>query len=170
MIYALVKNGVIERFPYSLQDFKTDNPNISLPDTPTEAQLNEFGVFSVLITPKPAYNTITQNCIAVNPVEVDGQWQQVWTVSDASSEEIATREDQARDHNRTEASKRLSVTDWTTAPDVSDPAKANPFLVNVMDFVVYRNQVRQIAVNPPIVVDEWPILPNEVWSNTTAGA
>ena len=62
-----------------------------------------------------------------------------------------------------QASKLLYETDWTTIPDVADPAKSNPYLVNVQDFVVYRNDLRQLAVHP-VANPVWPIKPVAQWS------
>ena len=59
---------------------------------------------------------------------------------------------------------KLQATDWTTIPDVSDPTKSNPYLSNVQDFVVYRNAVRQYAINPVAGDINWPTLPQEVWT------
>jgi hypothetical protein len=50
-------------------------------------------------------------------------------------------------------------------PDVSDPLKSNPYLINQTDFVAYRSQVRAIAVNPQTTPATFPTEPIEVWSN-----
>lgn len=60
------------------------------------------------------------------------------------------------------ASQLLYATDWTTIPDVANPAN-NPYLMNQADFVTYRNQVRQLAVNP-VVNPVFPTKPTEQWS------
>jgi hypothetical protein len=66
--------------------------------------------------------------------------------------------------NKTTAVNKLQATDWTTIPDVGDPTKSNPYLSNVQDFVVYRNAVRQYAINPVAGNINWPTLPQEVWT------
>jgi hypothetical protein len=68
------------------------------------------------------------------------------------------------ENNKQTAIKLLQQTDWTTIPDVSDPAKSNPYLSNVNDFVTYRNAVRQYALNPVAGDITWPIIPEEVWT------
>lgn len=67
--------------------------------------------------------------------------------------------------NKETASKLLYATDWTTVADVGDPTKSNPYLSNVQDFIVYRNAVRQIAVNPVSGDIQWPVKPTEVWKS-----
>jgi hypothetical protein len=68
------------------------------------------------------------------------------------------------EQNKQTAMGKLQATDWTTIPDVGDPTKSNPYLSNVQDFVVYRNAVRQYAINPVSGTINWPTLPQEVWT------
>ena len=68
------------------------------------------------------------------------------------------------EQNKQTAVVFLQTTDWTTIPDVGDPTKSNPYLSNVQDFVVYRNAVRQYAINPVAEYINWPQKPNEVWT------
>lgn len=69
-----------------------------------------------------------------------------------------------KEQNKNIATQLLSDTDWSTLPDVTDATK-NPYLVNSQEFVDYRNQLRQIAVNPPVIVSPWPTRPTEQWSS-----
>ena len=67
------------------------------------------------------------------------------------------------EENKATASSLLQATDWTTVPDVIDPAKANPYLANSDEFIAYRNAVRQYAINPISGNIDWPALPAENW-------
>lgn len=69
------------------------------------------------------------------------------------------------EENKATASGRLYDTDWTTIPDVSDSTKSNPYLVNVQDFVTYRNAIRQYAVYPVAGDINWPTVPTAVWAS-----
>lgn len=69
------------------------------------------------------------------------------------------------EENKQTAIKLLQQTDWTTIPDVSDSTKSNPYLANTNDFIIYRNAVRQYAVNPVAGDITWPTTPQEVWTN-----
>lgn len=73
-------------------------------------------------------------------------------------EEIQTK-------NKQQAQALLSATDWTTIPDVADPAVSNPYLTNAAEFAAWRSQVRAIAVNPPTTQAVFPEQPTEQWSN-----
>jgi hypothetical protein len=68
------------------------------------------------------------------------------------------------EQNKKTATSKLQTTDWTTIPDVADPAKSNPYLSNAQDFITYRNAVRQYAVYPVAGYINWPAVPQEVWT------
>jgi hypothetical protein len=74
-----------------------------------------------------------------------------------------TQETIAKQNCKRTASELLYATDWTTIPDVALPEN-NPYLTNQADFIAYRNQLRQLAVNPA-VNPVWPTKPTEQWSS-----
>jgi hypothetical protein len=66
--------------------------------------------------------------------------------------------------NKQTAIGLLQQTDWTQIPSVSDPALSNPYLANKNAFDIYRNSVRQYALNPVAGDITWPTMPEEVWT------
>jgi hypothetical protein len=66
--------------------------------------------------------------------------------------------------NKNIAINLLSQTDWTTIPDVANPALSNPYLTNQAEFIAFRNQVRPIAINPMAGNIDFPTTPNPIWS------
>jgi len=68
------------------------------------------------------------------------------------------------DENKQLALKRLKNSDWVELPSVS-ATTSNPHLTNVDEFIVYRNALRAIAVNPVAGDITWPVKPVELWSN-----
>jgi hypothetical protein len=66
--------------------------------------------------------------------------------------------------NKQIAISLLQQTDWTQIPSVSDPALSNPYLANKNAFDIYRNSVRQYALNPVAGDITWPTIPQEVWT------
>jgi hypothetical protein len=66
--------------------------------------------------------------------------------------------------NKQTAILLLQQTDWTQIPSVSDPALSNPYLANKNAFDIYRNSVRQYALNPVAGDITWPTMPQEVWT------
>jgi len=60
------------------------------------------------------------------------------------------------------ASELLYATDWTTIPDVASSLNS-PYLTNQAEFITWRSQIRQLAVNP-VADPTWPTEPTPVWS------
>ena len=135
MTYALIKDGAVAQYPYTLQEFNEANPNVSLPQTPTETQLNEFGIYTVIPTQPPVYNPITQNLNEVDPEQKWGQWYQDWSVTSATPEEIAYRQSNARSENAAYGTQLLTNTDWTAIASIADPLECNPYLANRQEFL-----------------------------------
>lgn len=136
-------------------------PKTSLPQPLTTPP---YPYFWVQETPQPAYNWITQGIKEITPINSGDIWLQAWEVFALTPEQIAENEQKLRRQNKQQASTLLYETDWTTIPDVANPELSNPYLVNTAEFVTYRNQLRQIAVYPPVTVDAWPTKPQEVWA------
>lgn len=68
--------------------------------------------------------------------------------------------------NKAKAQQLLADTDWTATVDINNPQYSNPYLANQDAFLAYRSQIRAIAVNPPAVVDPWPVQPTPVWQSS----
>lgn len=104
------------------------------------------------ITDPLDYNTI--NWFSVN-IEQPSQ--------EACDNEIARQtQEQPLLACKEQASGLLYKTDWTTIADVADPTKSNPYLMNQAEFIAYRSQVRQLAVNP-VVNPTFPPVPTAQW-------
>lgn len=155
-MYVLIKNDAVETYPYSVQQLYADNPNTSFPSPTPNSTLADFGVFPVVPTPQPAYDPVTQNLTEIDPVQVDGLWVQQWSVTQASTEEVAERKEQLKLDNKAQASSLLQQTDWTQVADCP--------LINKQQFIDYRAVVRAIAINPPVESAIFPELPEEQWS------
>jgi hypothetical protein len=67
--------------------------------------------------------------------------------------------------NKAQAQSLLQATDWTCTVDINNPQYSNPYLANQDEFLTYRSQVRQVAVNPPIDPVTFPPQPDEVWAS-----
>jgi len=65
---------------------------------------------------------------------------------------------------KSQATKLLYETDWTTIADVADPTKSQPYLLNQAEFTAYRSAVRVLAVYP-VADPVWPVKPAEQWSS-----
>lgn len=74
---------------------------------------------------------------------------------------VPTEDSIAKQNCKNQASKLLYETDWTTIPDVADPTQT-PHLTNQAEFIAWRSQIRQLAVNP-VVDPVFPPTPEAVW-------
>lgn len=153
-------NTLTKEFPIYEGDFRLRNPNVSFPSpliTPPEPYK------WVVSSEQPKYDVITQNVTEGEPSLKDGVWTQTWIISDASVEEIAQRQEMNKTNNKETAIRLLKQTDWVEVPSVSDTTQI-PYLTNFEEFMLYRRALRTIAVTPPVVVIEWPVLPKENWT------
>ena len=77
-----------DTFPYPISRFRADHRDTSFPAELTDAHYAAFGVHKVRETPKPDYDQSTQGLDSKAEM-IDGEWVQVWTVRDATDDEIA---------------------------------------------------------------------------------
>lgn len=159
-------------YPYTFSSLQAENPYTNFGDNqdvmywfPQTNAATELGyqLFPVLEAPQPPYDPVTQYVVPGAPEETGGQWYATWVVSNNDPEQQAYVDAQLKQQNKQQASSLLSATDWTAIPSVADPAQSNPYLANQAAFLSYRSQIRAIAVNPPVVVNPWPVCPDEVW-------
>ena len=88
-MYVKVLNQAVEKFPYSINDLKKDNPQVSFPEQLTDALLAEFNVFPVVATEPghdPASQVATQNSCFYNADQQ--RWETAWAVRDLTVEEL----------------------------------------------------------------------------------
>ena len=164
MLIAQLKDGQV----IDIADYRSVFPDTSFPASgPSDIFMIENNCMYVnLFLP---YDQSTQCLESVPPyIQIDDpeqrlNWVYTVVVAELTPEQIEQRNENMRAANKSQATLLLQQTDWTTIPDVSDPAVSDPYLVNSAEFATYRNQVRKIAVNPPVIVDAWPVKPEEVW-------
>lgn len=78
-MYALITNGVVEKYPYSIGQLRKDNPQTSFPKNPVDSLLAEYGVFPVVRTDWPEHDPIHQR-VQDRAEWRDGQAVQVWDI------------------------------------------------------------------------------------------
>jgi hypothetical protein len=91
-MYAKIINGVVSKFPYTLQDAQSDYPNVSFPadiSVIPEDTLNIHNIFSVTQKPNPVYTPATQYLVQGTPVNENGLWVVTRVVTEKSAEELA---------------------------------------------------------------------------------
>lgn len=90
-MHVLIKNNAVEKYPYSVNQLRLDNPNVSFPANPPAQTLKEYGVFLVTAVEPPDYNTDTHAIEDGTPVLKKGVWTQVWNSVALTPEQVAQR-------------------------------------------------------------------------------
>lgn len=160
-MYVKLENGIPVDWPVGEYQIRAAYPQSCLPEYLTASVVESLGYGVFIVNGYPAgYQPEWQNIEEIAPVlKEDGKYHQSYKITEKYTPEEKQRiqDEQARQANKAQAMNLLADTDWTQLPDVG--------LINQSDFVAYRSAVRQIAVNPPVTVTEWPTKPDEVWLN-----
>lgn len=90
-MFALIENGAVKQYPYSLFEIRQANPNTSFPPSVSDATMAEYGAQRVYFTTPPQCNEQTQVVVEDIPVfdTVAQRWAQVWRVRDKTQDELA---------------------------------------------------------------------------------
>ena len=156
-MYVKVTNGTVDQYPYTIGQFRRDNPNTSFPRTISDATLADYGVYPVSTADEPSYTARTQKLVqADNPVLVGDTWTIQFTVQDRSAEEIQANDDAEATKNRTDRDALLADCDWTQMPDspLTDAKKT--------EWATYRQALRDLSSHanwPYITTDDLPTKP-----------
>lgn len=86
-MYIKLKNGSIDKYPYSINQLKQDNKDTSFPAEMSDERLADWDVYPVVLTDAPSIS-YKQNLSEGTPVNENGVWKQVWNVTDKSIDEI----------------------------------------------------------------------------------
>lgn len=150
-MYVFAEGSKVLSYPYSLVELRRDNPNTSFPSSMTDQELAAWGVFPVMLTDPPTFDFATETLHQLNPVCVDGEWRQVWSLVKVSDAEAAARLEAQKLSVRQERDQKLAACDWTQAADAPVDTKA---------WAVYRQELRNISDQEgfPWVV-AWPTQP-----------
>ena len=149
-MYVKVTNGSPEI--YTIGQLRRDNPNTSFPKALSEETLASYNVFPLSPTDQPTYDH-TKNVVEGTPQEVGGVWTEVWSVSDASSEEIAARVEGQSVLSRESRDRLIAETDWWDLSDTPDMTAEQ---------TEYRQALRDITSHanwPHLDEADWPTKP-----------
>lgn len=151
-MFALIENGAVKQYPYSLNEIKRANLNTSFPSTISDETMAEYGALRVFFATQPQL-TETQVLEQDSPVfsNEDQRWTQVWRVRDMTAEEVQQRNDGKALEVRTARNDLLKDCDWTQLADST---------ADKVSWATYRQALRDITAQvgfPFNIV--WPIEP-----------
>jgi len=154
-MHALINNGAVEKYPYTIGNLRKDNPNTSFPKRPTDELLAQWGMQVVAKVGRPDVDH-TKNVNESTPIVIKGTWTQAWEITDATAEEIAERNDNAAASVRSERDAFLASTDWLVikAQETGGSISA--------EWATYRQALRDITDHanfPHLNEADWPVKP-----------
>jgi len=145
-------SGSVTTYPYTIQDLKSDNPNISFPNVLTDSVLNNFNVYSVIQVENGG--DYTKDYVEGTPTQSGSVYVKNWTESDASSEDIETRKNEKWEEVRDIRDNLLAQSDWTQFQD-------SPITGSLLtDWQTYRQGLRDITSQENPYSLTWPTKPS----------
>ena len=149
-MFALIENGSVTQYPYSVTDLKKAKPNVSFPRQPSDELLKQHGMERVFFATPPEL-TDTQALVEGTPVIADDRWTQVWSVREMTEDEISSRNEGQAASVRLERNALLTSSDWTQVADAP---------VDKTLWAAYRQALRDISTQDgfPWSV-QWPTQP-----------
>jgi len=146
----------VTQWPVTAQDIRAAYPGISFPSSITSVELDGLDV--VIYTPvqEPEFNPRTQKLVELAPHNVDGFWQQNWSVEDLTDSEVALINEIRANTLRQERNNLLLASDWTQLLDST---------VDQQAWAVYRQQLRDLPQSAGFPWEvEWPYAPDHYFS------
>lgn len=164
MLIAKIEQGQV----VDVADYQSMFPDTSFPSSgPTTDFMVENSCMYVntFLPYDPATEKLTSSApyIQIDDPEQPLNWVYTVRVAPLTPEEIEQMHQTQAAQNQKMASDLLYETDWTTIPDVTNPAN-DPYLLNQDEFIAYRNIIRKIAVSPTWDA-VFPEQPKAQWSN-----
>lgn len=138
MLYIkLNDDGSIKQYPYGTDVLQRDNPETSFPATFTQELLESYDVYPV--EPKSAPQVpYTQAVRELDPIKVNGTWEQQWEVYDLSQQEIDAKTEQQAQSVRSRRDSLLTSTDWRVIKAIETQTPESP------EWMQYREDLRNI--------------------------
>lgn len=108
-MYALIQNGQVAQYPYSISQLYADNLGVSFPITMPDERLAEWNVLPVTPMLPPAYDASTHKLVEQTPALVFGAWEQTWALVPLTQDEINARNQQIKDEITARVQERLDL-------------------------------------------------------------
>lgn len=96
-MYVLITNDTVAQYPYSIDQLRRDNPNVSFPADLTSDVLRRFGVYTLAANTRPEVETY-EEVVEVAPVLNGTRWTQVFDIKPRDDVTPAQAFEDARTH------------------------------------------------------------------------
>lgn len=154
MLYAKIIDGSIQKYPYTMDDLRWDNPNTSFPISMSEEELAEWDVYAIKETAEPSHDYKKTTKEGTPVLDEDGSWIQTWEITDLPAHEIYDLHMEQWDVVRTERDLKLTETDWVVIKALESGTPVPP------EWVAYRQALRNITEQTDPFDIIWPELPS----------
>ena len=148
-------NNEIEKYPYTLDMFRNENKNVSLPSALNNEFLAQKNVYTVYDDALPTIDEINQFCIRKSsPVYRDGSWIVEWDIIQKSQDLIDIEKANLENKVRNERDNKLAETDWivTKYTELSEQIP--------QEWKDYRQQLRDVTAQSEFPYNvTWPTKP-----------
>lgn len=149
-MYLKLENGNI-RYPYTISELKSENPNTSFPAVLTNEVLESFDVYYVETTDYT--DDYTKNIEEGTPILSESSYIQVWNKTDATEEEISAKLEEKWVEVRIMRDALLAQSDWTQFQD--SPLSGT----QLTEWQTYRQSLRDVTSQPNPFNLSWPAKP-----------
>ena len=156
MFVKVDKTNQVVQYPYTLDMFRAENRNVSLPPNLGNSLLARYYIFPVITAAEPEYEKSTQYITEdTTPVFVDGNWIVSWSVSEKSEDRIAIDTRVRSIAIRKERDALMAETDWVSIRAIDTGSNVST------DWMEYRQALRDITSQSGFPWDvAWPVKPN----------
>lgn len=140
-------------YPYTLDNLRSDNTNVSFPKNLTNDILENFYTYPVVSVDVDIDSDYEKNYTEGTPIQSGSIYVQNWITSSASVEEIEQRKEEKWTEVRNTRNTLLTECDWTQMSDT--PISGS----KLTEWQTYRQSLRDITSQSNPFEVTWPTKP-----------
>jgi len=140
-------------YPYSVQQLKLDNTNISFPSVISDSLLETFNVYKVQLKDSGYDDDYTKDVLEITPTLSGSVYVQTYEITDADEITLNTRNEIKWDEIRETRTKLLQDCDWTQFQD--SPVTGS----KLAEWQTYRQSLRDVTSQENPYNITWPTKP-----------
>ena len=140
-------------YPYTLDNLRSENTNISFPKNLTNDVLASFHTYPVVSVSVDIDSDYEKNYVEGTPIQSGSVYVQNWIISSASVEEIQQRKEEKWTEIREIRNTLLTECDWTQMND--SPISGS----DLTNWQTYRQSLRDVTSQSNPFEITWPTKP-----------
>jgi hypothetical protein len=140
-------------YPYTLDNLRSDNTNVSFPKNLTNDILVSFHTYPIISVAVDIDSDYEKNYVEGTPIQSGSVYVQNWIISSASVEEIQQRKEEKWTEIREIRNTLLTECDWTQMND--SPISGS----DLTNWQTYRQSLRDVTSQSNPFEITWPTKP-----------